>query len=158
MESGDRRIVNTWLHDGSTLYRGDVILHMDGGWSPSNGDEDVIDIIDGSSKFITRSFKIGIRTYDAQQGYGEGLDLMSWLNTSIFPTEKRITRELVKLEPGLLPRNDFHRDHFRMRYAHFPGSIGPVLADAGIGVSFVGPPPEWPPKENAIDDGSTLKS
>ena len=99
MESGDRRIVSTWLHDGSTLHRGDVILHMGWSWSPSNGDEDVIDIIDGSSKFANAlpSKLAYTPSYDAQQGYGGGLDLMSWLNTSIFPTEKRITRELVEI-------------------------------------------------------------
>ena len=105
MESGDRRVVDTWLHDGSTPHRGDVILHANGDWSPSNGDEDVIEVIDGSSKFVTRSLQ-NWHTHlpmMLNRSMGEGLDLMSWLNTSIFPTEKRVTREPVSYTHLTLP-------------------------------------------------------
>ncbi|GIR75626.1 MAG: N-ethylammeline chlorohydrolase [Candidatus Poseidoniales archaeon] len=36
---------------------GDVLLHADGSWSASNGDEDVVEDLDGSKRLITRSFQ-----------------------------------------------------------------------------------------------------
>ena len=129
MESGDRRVVDTWLHDGSTMHRGDVILHADGGWSPSNGDEDVIDIIDGSSKFVTRSLQ-NWHTHlpmMLNRSMGEGLDLMSWLNTSIFPTEERVTRELVEIGARAAAAEMISTGStFACDMYHFPGSIAPL--------------------------------
>ena len=160
MESGDRRVVDTWLHDGSTIHRGDVILHADGGWSPSNGDEDVIDIIDGSSKFVTRSLQ-NWHTHlpmMLNRSMGEGLDLMSWLNTSIFPTEERVTRELVEIGARAAAAEMISTGStFACDMYHFPGSIAPVLADSGVRGVVCGPTTEWPPGEGAADDGSTLK-
>ena len=40
---------------------------------------------------------------------------------------------------------------------HFPGSIAPVLADSGVRGVVCGPTTEWPPREEAAEDGSTLK-
>ena len=43
------RYRNTVLYDhGGKKVTGDVLLHQDGSWSASNGDEDVADDIDGS--------------------------------------------------------------------------------------------------------------
>jgi len=160
MESGDRRVVDTWLHDGSTPHRGDVILHANGDWSPSNGDEDVIEVIDGSSKFVTRSLQ-NWHTHlpmMLNRSMGEGLDLMSWLNTSIFPTEKRVTRELVEIGASAAVAEMIATGTtFACDMYHFPSSIAPVLADSGVRGVVCGPTTEWPPREDGTDDGSTLK-
>ena len=57
-EPGLRRVTNTRLidHDG-TVNHGNFLLHSDGTYSLSNGDEDVIETIDGSMRLITRSFQ-----------------------------------------------------------------------------------------------------
>ena len=56
MESGTRRIVNTQLIDHDGVVRGgDFLLHADGSYSPSNGDEDVLETIDGRDLLITLS-------------------------------------------------------------------------------------------------------
>ena len=63
MDSGTRRVTESRLIDHDGLVReGDFLLH--GRWvlSVSNGDEDVVEIIDGSDLLITRSSKIGIHT------------------------------------------------------------------------------------------------
>ena len=47
MDSGTRRITNTWLiGEGGSVSRGDFLLHGDGSVSGSKGDEDVIETID----------------------------------------------------------------------------------------------------------------
>ena len=91
MSIGDRRIEKSRLIDGSGMIQsGDFILHSDGSFSESRGDEDVVEVIDGSSRVITRSLQ-NWHTHMAMilnKSMGEGLPLMEWLNTSIFPVEK----------------------------------------------------------------------
>ena len=87
-EVGVRRITNTRLidHDGLVKH-GNFLLHEDGNYSESNGDEDVIEEIDGSTRLITRSFQ-NWHTHlpmILNRGMGEGLPLMEWLEKSIFP-------------------------------------------------------------------------
>ena len=79
MESGSRRIVNTRLidHDGVTR-EGNILLHVDGSYSQSNGDEDVLETIDGSDLLITRSLQ-NWHTHlpmTLNRSIGEGLGLM----------------------------------------------------------------------------------
>ena len=51
MASGTRRITSTWLvEDGGSVRRGDFLLHEDGSFSKSKGDEDVLEVYDGSSR------------------------------------------------------------------------------------------------------------
>ena len=93
-EMGARRITNAWLidHDGAT-QRGDFILNADGSWAESSGDEDVLETIDGIDRLITRSFQ-NWHTHLAMilnRGMGEGLPLMEWLESAIFPVESRLT-------------------------------------------------------------------
>ena len=58
MPSGDRRIEKSRLIDDSGLiHSGDFILHSDGSFSESKGDEDVVEVIDGSSRVVTRSLQ-----------------------------------------------------------------------------------------------------
>ena len=99
-EIGIRRVTNTRLidHDGVVKY-GNFLLHEDGSFSQSNGDEDVIEVIDGSMRLITRSFQ-NWHTHlpmVLNRGMGEGLPLMEWLEKSIFPVEKFLTPEFVEI-------------------------------------------------------------
>ena len=52
MESGVRRITSTRLidHDGR-IREGDFLLLEDGSYSPSSGDEDVIETIEGTVSY-----------------------------------------------------------------------------------------------------------
>ena len=90
-----RRITSTRLIDEEgVVHHGDILLHSDGSWSTSNGDEDVLETIDGSNRVITRSFQ-NWHTHlpmILNRSMGEGLPLMEWLQQSIFPTEKHVTR------------------------------------------------------------------
>ena len=65
----------------------------------SKGDEDVKFNLDGSERLITRSLQ-NWHTHLAMilnRGTGEDLPLQRWLNEIIFPTEKKLTAELVEL-------------------------------------------------------------
>ena len=56
MDSGTRRITNTWLiRAGGSASRGDLLLHSDGSVSDSKGDEDVVETIDGRHRLVTLS-------------------------------------------------------------------------------------------------------
>ncbi|MEC7100530.1 MAG: hypothetical protein VXW80_01630, partial [Candidatus Thermoplasmatota archaeon] len=58
MDPGTRRVTGSRLIDHDGLVReGDFLLHEDGSYSISNGDEDVVEIIDGSELLITRSLQ-----------------------------------------------------------------------------------------------------
>ena len=100
MEEGVRRITGTRLidHDGE-VQQGDFLLHPDGSYSASKGDEDVVEAIDGSTRLVTRSLQ-NWHTHLAMilnRSMGEGLPLMEWLETSIFPVEKFLTPEFVEV-------------------------------------------------------------
>ena len=58
MDGRVRRVTGTRLidHDGAVQH-GDFLLHPDGSFSTSKGDEDVLETIDGSNRLITRSFQ-----------------------------------------------------------------------------------------------------
>jgi len=134
MESGTRRVVSTRLidHDGVTR-EGDFLLHADGSYSQSNGDEDVLETINGSDLLITRSLQ-NWHTHlpmTLNRSMGEGLGLMEWLETSIFPA------------------CDMY---------HFPGSIAPVVADSGMRGIICGPTTDWPPPEDGSSDSGKALS
>ena len=59
MDEGVRRVTGTRLidHDGA-IQHGDFLLHPDGSYSASKGDEDVIETIDGSTRLVTRSLPV----------------------------------------------------------------------------------------------------
>ena len=58
MDEGVRRVTGTRLidHDGA-IQHGDFLLHPDGSYSKSKGDEDVVETIDGSARLVTRSLQ-----------------------------------------------------------------------------------------------------
>ncbi len=83
-------------HDHA-LQKGDFLLHPDGTWTASTGDEDVATTIDGSNRLLTRSLQnwhthLGMVL---NRGMGEGLSLDRWLNENIFVVEKRLTADYV---------------------------------------------------------------
>ena len=58
MDEASVRYTNAVLiDDEQRTHIGDFLLHMDGTWSESKGDEDVVHNIDGSKRLITRSFQ-----------------------------------------------------------------------------------------------------
>ena len=160
MEAGVRRITDTWLYDGFSTKRGDFLLHEDGSWEESRGDEDVSEVVDGKDRFFTRSLQ-NWHTHlpmTLNRGMGEGLDLMSWLKTSIFPTEEKITRGLVRIGASaavselIATGTTFACDMY-----HFPESIGPVLAESGLRGIVCGPTTTWPPSGAGSEDLTALK-
>ena len=87
------------IDENCNLHHGDFLLHKDGSWSKSNGDEDVKFNLNGSDRVITRSLQ-NWHTHLAMilnRGTGEDLPLKRWLEEIIFPTEKKLNSELVKL-------------------------------------------------------------
>ena len=87
------------IDEDCILHQGDFLLHEDGSWSKSNGDEDVKFNLNGSDRLITRSLQ-NWHTHLAMilnRGTGEDLPLQRWLEEIIFPTEKKLTSELVEL-------------------------------------------------------------
>ena len=87
------------IDDEQRTHIGDFLLHADGSWSESKGDEDVVHNLDGSKRLITRSFQ-NWHTHSAMvlnKSFGEGLPLMEWLETAIFPVEKGLTPQFVRI-------------------------------------------------------------
>ena len=140
---GSRRYTNAWLmdHDCSPQY-GDFILHDDGSWSISKGDEDVLETIDGSGRIITRSFQ-NWHTHlpmILNRGMGEGLPLMEWLESAIFPVEKKLTEDLIRVGTKaaaaemIATGTTFACD----MYFHTE-TIGQTLAETGVRATHCGP-------------------
>ena len=162
MESGSRRIVNTRLidHDGVTR-EGNFLLHVDGSYSQSNGDEDVLETIDGSDLLITRSLQ-NWHTHlpmTLNRSMGEGLGLMEWLETSIFPSERNLTPELAAIGArASVAEMIAGGTTFACDMYHFPGSIAPIVADSGMRGIICGPTTDWPPPEDGgSDSGKALR-
>ena len=131
------RYRNTVLYDrGGQRVAGDVLLHADGSWTPSNGDEDVFEDIDGSKRLITRSFQ-NWHTHLAMQlnarDFSDGFPLHRWLNEAIFPTESRITPEYVRMGSRCAAAEMIRTGStFAADMYFFPHVTGKVLEDAGL--------------------------
>ena len=89
---------------------------------------------------------------------GEGLELKEWLETSIFPTEEKVTREMVAvgtmaaMAEALRTGTTFVADMY-----HYPESIGPIVADAGLRGVICGPTTIWPPNKEG-DSKKTMRT
>ena len=151
-----RRITSTRLiDDDGIIQHGDILLHSDGSWSRSNGDEDVLETINGENRVITRSFQ-NWHTHlpmILNRSMGEGLPLMEWLQQSIFPTEKHVTRELIEIgTEAAVAELIATGTTFACDMYHFPESIAPILAESGIRGIVCGPTTSWPPSDSAEED------
>ena len=162
MESGVRRITSTRLidHDGR-IREGDFLLLEDGSYSPSSGDEDVIETIEGRDLVVTRSLQ-NWHTHlpmTLNRSMGEGLALMDWLQTSIFPSERNLTPEFASIGTrASVAEMISGGTTFACDMYHFPGSIAPVVAESGIRGVICGPTTDWPPaEEGGSDSGNALK-
>jgi 5-methylthioadenosine/S-adenosylhomocysteine deaminase len=136
-------VTNTRLidHDGKVNF-GNFLLHDDGTYSLSNGDEDVIETIDGSMRLITRSFQ-NWHTHLAMvlnRGMGEGLPLMEWLETSIFPVEKLLTPEFVAVGTRAAAAELISTGTtFACDMYFHTEVIGDTLAETGLRAELCGP-------------------
>ncbi len=140
---GSRRYTNAWLMDHDCVpQHGDFILHQDGSWSTSKGDEDVLETIDGSGRIITRSFQ-NWHTHlpmILNRGMGEGLPLMEWLETAIFPVEKKLTEDLIRVgtKAAAAEMIATGTTYACDMYFHTE-TIGQTLAETGVRATLCGP-------------------
>ena len=138
------RYTNTVLYDDEfNKIVGDVLLHNDGSWSKSNGDEDVIEEIDGSDRVVTRSLQ-NWHTHLAMQlnarDFSDGYPLHRWLNEAIFPTESRITPEYVRIGTSAAAAEMIRTGStFAADMYFFPAITGDVLTNAGLRGLIGGP-------------------
>ena len=138
------RYTNTVLYDDHfNKVVGDVLLHSDGSWSNSNGDEDVIEEIDGSNRVITRSLQ-NWHTHLAMQlnarDFSDGYPLHRWLNEAIFPTEARITPDYVRIGTSAAAAEMIRTGStFAADMYFFPAVTGEVLTNAGLRGLIGGP-------------------
>ena len=162
MDSGTRRFTDTWLIDDSGApHKGDFLLHQDGSFSPSSGDEDVVETVDGSSRLVTRSLQ-NWHTHMSMvlnKSMGEGLPLMEWLETSIFPVEKRLSEKFVEhgtraaIAEMIATGTTFACD----MYFH-PEVVGGVVAESGIRAKVCGPITDFPTPSYPEGAGQALKN
>lgn len=160
------RYRNTVLYDhGGVKSSGDVLLHQDGSWSPSNGDEDVAHDLDGSTRVITRSFQ-NWHTHLAMQlnarDFSDGYPLHRWLNEAIFPTEARITPDYVRIGAQSAAAEMIRTGStFAADMYFYPHTTGSVLTEAGLRGLVGGPVsdaalPSHPDAASALDELDTL--
>ena len=148
MSPGTRRITGAWLiDDNCVIQKGDFLLHQDGGFSESKGDEDVVDVIDGSTRLVTRSLQ-NWHTHMAMvlnKSMGEGLPLMEWLETSIFPVEKGLTSDFVKIGTRAAAAEMISTGTtFACDMYYHPEVVGGVLAESGLRAKVCGPITDFP--------------
>ena len=138
------RYTNTVLYDDNfNKIIGNVLLHKDGSWSASNGDEDVVEEIDGSNRVLTRSLQ-NWHTHLAMQlnarDFSDGYPLHRWLNEAIFPTEARITPDYVRVGTSAAAAEMIRTGStFAADMYFFPAVTGDVLKSAGLRGLIGGP-------------------
>ena len=162
------RYTNSVLYDDKgEKHLGDFLIHDDGSWSKSNGDEDVRQVIDGSSKLLTRSLQ-NWHTHLAMQlnarDFSDGFVLDRWLNEAIFPTEAKLNPEFVRVGATaaacelIATGSSFAADMY-----FYPAVTGHVLNNAGIRGLVGGPVsdfalPSHLDAKSALDELDTLLS
>ena len=142
MDEASVRYTNAVLiDDEQRTHMGDFLLHSDGTWSKSNGDEDVVHNLDGSKKLITRSFQNWHTHLPMQlnaRDFSDGLPLEEWLDKSIFPTEMKLTKEYARIG-ALASALEMIKtgSTFACDMYHFPESIVSALNDAAFVALYV---------------------
>ena len=161
MDEASVRYTNAVLiDDEQRTHIGDFLLHSDGTWSKSNGDEDVAHNLDGSKRLITRSFQNWHTHLPMQlnaRDFSDGLPLEEWLDKSIFPTEMKLTKEYARIG-ALASALEMIKTGttFACDMYHFPESIVSALNEVGLRGIVCGPQTQWPPREGG-DDGSVRR-
>ena len=131
------RYRNAVLYDEQgQKYIGDVLLHDNGDWTESKGDEDVQRDLDGSSRLITRSLQ-NWHTHLAMQlnarDFSDGFPLHRWLNEAIFPTEAKLNPEYVRVGAQAAAAEMIRTGcSFAADMYFYPAITGQVLTDAGL--------------------------
>ena len=163
------RYRNAVLYDETgNKHVGDVLLHHDGRWSKSNGDEDVQNELDGSGRLITRSLQ-NWHTHLAMQlnarDFSDGFPLHRWLNEAVFPTESRLNPEYVRVgAPAAAAEMIRTGSSFAADMYFYPAVTGKVLEDTGLRGLVGGPVsdaalPSHPDAASALDElDSILKN
>ena len=156
------RYTNTVLYDiDGEKHQGDFLIHDDGSWSNSNGDEDVKQVLDGSNKVITRSLQ-NWHTHLAMQlnarDFSDGFTLDRWLNEAIFPTEAKLNPEYVRVGATAATAELIATGcSFAADMYFYPAITGDVLSKAGIRGLVGGPVsdfalPSHPDAKSALDE------
>lgn len=156
------RYRNAVLYDESgNKHVGDVLLHRDGGWSKSNGDEDVQRELDGSGRLITRSLQ-NWHTHLAMQlnarDFSDGFPLHRWLNEAVFPTEARLNPEYVRVGAQAAAAEMIRTgSSFAADMYFYPLVTGEILENAGLRGLVGGPVsdaalPSHPDAASALDE------
>jgi len=156
------RYRNAVLYDESGhKHVGDVLLHDDGQWSASKGDEDVQHDLDGAGRLITRSLQ-NWHTHLAMQlnarDFSDGFPLHRWLNEAVFPTEARLNPEYVRVGAQAAAAEMIRTgSSFAADMYFYPAVTGKVLADAGLRGLVGGPVsdaalPSHPDAASALDE------
>ena len=161
MGEESRRITNTWLiDDDGAIHNGDFLLFKDGRFENSKGDEDVLETINGRSKVVTRSLQ-NWHTHMAMvlnRSMGEGLPLMEWLETSIFPVEKGLTPKLVEVGTRAAVAEMISTGTtFACDMYYHPEIVGDVLAESGIRAKVCGPITDFPTPSYPNGPGEALR-
>ena len=148
------------IDENQRTHIGDFLLHSDGTWDKSNGDEDVIHNLDGTKKLITKSFQNWHTHLPMQlnaRDFSDGLPLDEWLEKSIFPTEMNLTKEYARIG-ALASALEMIKtgSTFACDMYHFPESIVSALNEAGLRGVVCGPQTLWPPQDGG-DDGSVKR-
>ena len=148
------------IDENQRTHIGDFLLHSDGSWDKSNGDEDVIHNLDGTKKLITKSFQNWHTHLPMQlnaRDFSDGLPLDEWLEKSIFPTEMNLTKEYARIG-ALASALEMIKtgSTFACDMYHFPESIVSALNEAGLRGVVCGPQTLWPPQDGG-DDGSVKR-
>ena len=160
------RYTDTVLYDSSAnKFVGDVLIHDDGAWSKSNGDEDVRQVIDGKSRLLTRSLQ-NWHTHLAMQlnarDFSDGFPLNKWLNEAIFPTEAKLNPEYVRIGATAAASEMITTGcSFAADMYFYPAITGKVLDDAGLRGLVGGPVsdlalPSHPDAKSALDEIENL--
>ena len=161
MDEASVRYTNAVLiDDEQRTHIGDFLLHADGSWSASNGDEDVVHNLDGSKKLITRSFQNWHTHLPMQlnaRDFSDGLPLQEWLEKSIFPTEMNLTKEYARIG-ALASALEMIKagSTFACDMYHFPDAIVSAMNEAGLRGVICGPQTQWPPSAEG-DDGAVRR-
>ena len=167
-DDANARYTNTVLYENGVKHVGDILLHEDGSWSKSVGNEDVKHDFDGSNKLITRSLQ-NWHTHLAMQlnarDFSDGYTLDRWLNEAIFPTESRLNPEFVKVGTSAAAAEMIRTGStFAADMYFYPTITGEVLESAGLRGLIGGPVsdfalPSHPDAKSALDElDSVLKS